>query len=92
MHVEKVEIYSDKTNSAVLRHPGRKFPGILIQGDNLHLLCQVADKVCSDGKASLAPETYADMNRLRNALWDYLTHYKVVLGEHDIRLPFSEQP
>jgi hypothetical protein len=92
MRVEKVEIYSDKSNSAVLRHPDRKFPGILIQGDNLHLLCQMADKACSDGRASLSPETYADLNQLRNALQGYLTHYKVVLGEHDIQLPFSEHP
>jgi hypothetical protein len=92
MHVEKVEIYSDKSNSAVLRHPGRKFPGVLIQGDNLHSLCQMADKACSDGQASLAPESYTDLNQLRNALWGYLTHYKVVLGEHNIQLPFSENP
>jgi hypothetical protein len=92
MHVEKVEIYSDKTNSAVLRQPDRKFPGVLIQGDKIHLLCQITDRVCSDGKTALAPETYADLNPLRNALWDYLSHSKVILGEHDIRLPFNERP
>ena len=38
MHVESVEIYSDATNAAVMRHPGRRFPGMLIQGDTLHSL------------------------------------------------------
>jgi hypothetical protein len=45
MHVEPVEIYSDTTNAAVMRHPGRHFPGLLIQGDSLYGLCGRADDV-----------------------------------------------
>ena len=89
MHVENVEIYSDETNRAVLRHPGRNFPGILIQGDDLNSLCQIADRVCTAGRNTLNSENYAELNKLRNALWGYLLHYKAVLGEHDISLPFS---
>lgn len=90
MHIEKVEIYSDETNRAILRHPGRKFPGILIQGDNLYALCSAADRACAGAKDKLEAEQYSELNELRNALWGYLLHYKVVLGEHDMRLPFSE--
>ncbi len=89
MRVEEVEIYSDTTNRAVLRYPRRNFPGILIQGDNLNQLCQLADAACSEGKSVLRSDAYDDLNKLRNALWGYLTHYKMVLDEHDIRLPFS---
>src|SRR5262245_1747536 len=39
MHVEQVEIYSDVSNAAVMRHPGRRFPGVLVQGDTLYTLC-----------------------------------------------------
>jgi len=35
MRTELIEIYSDKSNAAVLRHPGRKFSGLLVQGDTL---------------------------------------------------------
>jgi hypothetical protein len=90
MRKEEVEIYSDKTNYAVLRHPGRNFPGALIQGDNLYSFCKAADHVCTNAKAALDAETFQELNKLRNALWAHLTHYKEVLGEHDIRLPFSE--
>ena len=92
MRIENVEIYSDKTNAAVIRHPERNFPGVLIQGDSLHSLCQMVDRVCCDSKASLAPAVYAEINELRNALWGYLAHYKTVLGEHAIQPPFSDQP
>ena len=89
MRVENVEIYSDETNMAVLRHPGRRSPGVLIQGDDLHALCRLADKVCSD--AGKSEPRYADLNRLRNALWSRLNHYKTVLVEHEIPVPFSEE-
>ena len=92
MHVEPVEIYSDATNRAVLRHPGRKFPGILVQGDSLYSLCRQADRVCAATRDLLDDESYFDLNMLRNDLWDYLVHYKKVLGEHGIELPFNDQP
>ena len=90
MYKAEVEIYSDETNRAVIRHPGRKFPGVLIQGDNLHALCQVADRVCAGGREGMPTESYTELNNLRNTLWSYLSHYKGVLNDHDIRLPFSE--
>lgn len=90
MRNENVEIYSDQTNAAIMRHPGRRFPGVLIQGDSLYALCARADRACAAAKSQLDPQAYGEINALRNGLWDYLTHYKVVLGEHQIPLPFSE--
>lgn len=91
MHVEPVEIYSDASNAVVMRHPGRRFPGILVQGDTLSGLCSAADDICSNGRGKLDSGTYKDLNDLRNRLWDFLLHYKKVLSEHDISLPFSDQ-
>ena len=89
MRLEPVEIYSDETNAAVMRHPGRHFPGVLVQGDTLYGLCQRADTACREiGRGSPA---YDDLNHLRNALWGLLAHYKAVLAEHDLPVPFSEE-
>jgi hypothetical protein len=90
MRVEQVEIYSDATNQAVLRHPGRQFPGSLIQGDTLYSLCRRADEICAKAKSRLDAEAYEDLNDLRNDLWGRLQHYKCVLNEHNLSLPFSE--
>jgi hypothetical protein len=92
MYVAPVEIYSDETNRAVMRHPGRKFPGVLVQGDTLHGLCTAADEVCLRGRSQLEGELYEELNDLRNALWGLLTSYKAALGAHDIRLPFADTP
>jgi hypothetical protein len=89
MRSEKVEILSDKTNAAVMRHPSRRFPGVLIQGDTLYSLCQEADLACN--QVQQGTSGYDELNDLRNALWSYLNHYKATLLEHGIELPFSEQ-
>ena len=91
MHTSNVEIYSDHTNQAVMRHPDRRFPGVLIQGDSLYALCLQADDACAAAKGQLSQDAYQEINELRNALWGYLNHYKSVLGEHQISLPFSQQ-
>jgi hypothetical protein len=92
MHVEQIEIYSDTTNAAILRHPGRRFPGVLVQGDTLWTLCYRIDAACAHLRGQLDPQGFDELNEVRNALWSFLTHYKIVLGEHNIPLPFSEIP
>ncbi|MGL4235177.1 DUF6959 family protein [Tabrizicola sp.] len=88
MRREIVEIYSDHTNAAILRHPGRKFPGVLLQGDTLHALCQDIDNVLE--KLDRSSSVYQGLNEIRNSLWNFKSHYKSVLVEHNLPIPFSE--
>lgn len=92
MRTDKVEIYSDATNAAVMKHPGRRFPGVLVQGDSLHTLCVAADAACKASRGKITEDEYAELNGLRNHLQELLIHYKNVLSEHQIPLPFSEVP
>ena len=88
MRTDDVEIYSDASNYAVLRHPGRRFPGCLIQGDSLSILCQVADSVRRLLDEGDIDEACDELDELRSMLWDRLKHYEDVLRQHDIELPF----
>ena len=90
MYRETVEIYSDRTNAVVLRHPSRKFPGVLVQGDSLYALFKQADEICLSGKSALAEEAYEALAELRNGLLAYLDHYKTVLDEHNLPMPFGK--
>ena len=92
MRVEPVEIYSDATNNAVIRHPGRRFPGVLVQGDSLYALCRNIDDICAKTRAALDQETFQELNEFRNGLWVRLNHYKSVLVDHGIAMPFVEMP
>jgi hypothetical protein len=90
MRVESVEIYSDTSNAAIMRHPGRRFPGTLVQGDTMHSWCTTLDSICENARGKLDEDTYVELNEHRNRMWSLLAHYKQVLGEHDMPLPFSE--
>ena len=90
MRTEPVDIYSDLSNSAVMRHPQRSFPGVLIQGDTLHRLCLMADAACEGANSLRGTDAWDELIALRESLRDKLTHYKAVLGEHGLPLPFSE--
>ncbi len=89
MKVQKVEVYSDTTNLVVMRHPDRKFPGALIQGDTLHALCMAADAACAAAQKAGCEDALEEMNEVRNAIWQRLNHYTEVLTEHELPLPFS---
>ena len=89
MRTDAVEIYSDASNYAVMRHPGRRFPGCLVQGDSLSILCSGADAVRMLLDRGEIDEARAELDELRAKLWDRLKHYEEVLQEHGIDLPFS---
>jgi hypothetical protein len=40
----EVEIFTDQGSNAVLRLPDRKFPGLLLQGDSLRNLAEIAGR------------------------------------------------
>ena len=91
MYKTEVEIYSDKTNSAVMKHPGRNYPGTLIQGDSLYALCKDLDEAIRDLDSGDLNESRGSINEVRNRLWSHLSHYKATLIDHGIDIPFSEQ-
>ena len=88
MRTEIVEILSDRTNAAIMRHPGRAFPGVLVQGDTLYTLCRQAELACEE----IGPESpgFEEFDDLRERLWSLLDHYKATLREHGMKLPFHE--
>ena len=82
MREETVEIYSDASNYAIMRHPGRNYPGTLIQGDSLSILCNLADDARQKFDKGDLEETVAVLDEVREMLWGRLQHYKEVMAEH----------
>jgi len=92
MRSELVEIYSDATNAAIMRHPGRRFPGVLVQGDTLNALCRQADRACSDARIVLDEDAYLELTDLRDHLHQLRAHYRSVMADHGLTLPFVDPP
>ena len=90
MEQNHLEVYSETSNYGVVRMPGRSFPGAVIQGDSLAILCNHARsihrRVAQIGDSELLGETA----ELLELLEDRLQHYEQVLSEHGIRLPYTK--
>jgi len=68
MNKIEVELFSDQRNGAILRLPMRRFPGLLLQGDSLKNLADMADRVnvlSADGSDELKEEARALAETLR---------------------------
>jgi hypothetical protein len=89
VRTEQVEIYSDATNAAVMRHPGRNFPGMLVQGDTLARLCKMASAALAGAKPE--SEQWHDLKELADELQWRVDFYAQVLREHNIQLPIFGQ-
>ena len=90
MRTESVEIYSNATNSAVIRHPARKFPGILVQGDTLHSMKKGAERALANLDIEKNEEAYFEVKDLHDWLTALTHHYKSTLLEHEMTLPFHD--
>lgn len=89
MRLEQVEIFSDATNAAVLRHPGRRHPGCLIQGDSLFTLVQTLGSVQGES-GRLSDDASAGLAEVTEHLGELLAHYRTVLAQHHVELPFHD--
>lgn len=89
MEKHELEVYSTASNAVVVRAPGRRFPGVIVQGDTLHafhlMAASVAEQVAGDPNEELSGEAAA----LRDGLAGLLTHYEAVLGAHGLELPYN---
>jgi hypothetical protein len=85
----EVESLSTAVNAAVIRLPGRKSPAIVIQGDSLKILVDLASEIgrLSDGSDNLAlQDTIAE---LRQTLGCYISVYEETLRENGEPLPYQ---
>ena len=89
MKTESVKVCSNAPNVGVMKHPGRAFPGVLIQGDSLHSMVASLRYVTGNG-ACLEEEAAGRLREVAERLEDMLTHYRSVLVAHHIELPFRD--
>ncbi|MDF9817130.1 hypothetical protein [Streptomyces sp. SPB162] len=84
----EAELFTDGGNDAVVRLPGRNFPGVLIQGDTLRILqTDVAElaELCAAGDLE---EARLVARLLHTDLGEKLQRYTEALEAHGISRPF----
>jgi hypothetical protein len=92
MKLVELEVFSDTPNHAVIGVPGRRFPGSVIQGDSLSILCSEAKELSESIRASgLQDEELLYLaQEHQQKLLGRLLHYQQVLAEHGIPLPYGQ--
>ena len=89
MEIKPLEVYSEVSNFGIVRMPDRKFPGCVIPGDSLAILCRHAQSIVARLEAGLDSELQDDAVELLDSLQSRLRHYEGVLAQHGLSLPYS---
>lgn len=87
----KVEVLSDEVNAIVCRTPGRNFPGIIIQGDNLRTLHRLAERIHAQATSLPNDELRDDADDLCERLRERILAYESVLDRYGIPLPYPDR-
>ena len=87
----EMEIFSEAVNSPVIRHPGRKFPGVLIQGDSLCNLVISAQVVARLSHQSNVPDLADAADELVHLLTGYQRIYEETLERDNMPFPYPKK-
>lgn len=86
----EVELFTDPGNDAVVRLPGRRFPGIVVQGDRLSALRDdlAAIVAHAGGPVTDIEDLRADLDLLLSDVDALVTRYEDALRTHAVPLPY----
>lgn len=88
---ESVELLSQPTNYAVVQLPGRKFPGVVFQGDSLHNLLRSITQLRQLTEKYSDDEIAVSLSELSESMSEVVQHYEKVCSDRGIPLPYSKQ-
>ncbi len=84
----EVELFTDGGNYAVVRMPGRKFPGVVVQGDSLSTLRDDVAGIRDALRAHELGEASDATDVLLEDLEAILLRYAEALDRHGLGTPF----
>ena len=87
----EVETFSQGTNAWIVRTPGRRFPGLVVQGDSFGQLFGLSQSILERARSCACPdhELAEEAEELRDILWARLQEYESVLEAHGLPLPYT---
>ncbi len=84
----EVDVLGNAVNSPVLHFPGRRFPGVLIQGDSLKSMADLANEIRQQLSAGDIEEASSVAEELHDLLRSRLDIYQKALESHGVELPY----
>jgi len=83
-----VSVLNRASNCPVVQVSGRRYPGMILQGDTLFSFLQLVKGVRSSLVAGKVEEAEDFAVQLEDEISNYLHFYEGVLGEKNIKLPY----
>lgn len=84
----QIEIISDRVNCPVVQIPGRRFPGVVLQGDSLRTLVDAVQEIRGLCAAGPTHEVVAAIDALEAQLAGYVACYEQAMSEAGRELPY----
>lgn len=89
MTPETAQILSHISNSGIVQMPGRKFPGIVMQGDSISDMFNAVAWILADAKSKRDEERYYELLMFAETLQGQRRHYEMTLTRLGMPLPYS---
>jgi hypothetical protein len=89
MSPDKAEILSHVPNSGIVQLPGRRFSGIVMQGDTLSSVFDSAKYLLGEFKRLRDEERYYEIFMFAEQLQGQLVHYEGTLERQGTQLPYT---
>lgn len=85
------ELLTPGTNYAIVQLPNRKFPGVVFQGDSLHILIGELREIQENARKGEMEEMHFQLEDVCQRLTDILEYYKPVCLAAKGMLPFNDR-
>ena len=87
----EVEVFSKNINSPIIRFPGRRYPGVLIQGDSLRILFNLVVNIRDSIAHQDIEEANGSVRELQERLLEHLAIYEAALRVENLDLPYNKK-
>jgi len=88
----ELEVYSQSINRGVVKMPSQSFPGLLLQGETLASLLNLAKTLHEKSQNTNTTELIDTSRELMESIQNLVSHYESTLHRHNIPLPYSTVP
>ncbi|MBI3870720.1 MAG: hypothetical protein HY299_19495 [Verrucomicrobia bacterium] len=91
MEKVQIDVLSETVNCPVVQMPGRKYPGIILQGDSLRILLDSTEEICDLCVSAQNSELSSAAASLKQKLAGYFASYEQAMKEAGRDLPYPKR-
>lgn len=88
MEKKEIEIYAHSSDGSVVRMPGRRFPGVVIEGDAMSIIYNFSKSILERVQEDADADLIAWAQELKDIVHSQLHTYEEAMSRHGLDLPY----